>query len=375
MKGIIIYLSFLSQIDSTGCFLCHSEIRLNYTKSIHYYENVYCSDCHGGNEKSLDIKKAHSGNFKGKFSKKEILNLCSKCHSSAEKMAPYGITFDQFELYMLSAHGKSLNKKNNIPVCSDCHNYHNVYKANDINSPVNKSKVSYLCGNCHKKEFEEYSKSIHFEYVRRGIKDSPTCPDCHGSHGAYPPGFRDIDKICGKCHENVRANFLKSPHYKVFVEIKIKECEVCHGNHNIVKADLTTWDKSCINCHEKDNSSLKLKEEIKTLLIETENSYKDATEWISKIEKIPLETKDLKERIKDANNSLAEEIGILHTLNIERIKETYLQYKGVYDDVKHEAINKYKLFQTRYIIIPVLWILIIVTVFLIFEFKRRVEKA
>ncbi len=372
MTGILILFSIIA--DSTGCFLCHSEVRSKYKLSIHYFENVFCSDCHGGNENTLDIKRAHSKNFKGKFTKKEIIDICSKCHSSAEKMAPYGIPFNQKELYMMSAHGKLLLENRETPTCSHCHEYHELYKAESENSPVNRFKVSYLCGNCHKMEFEDYSKSIHFEYVKMGREDSPTCVDCHGSHGAYPPGFKDIDKICGKCHIKERENFLKSFHYKYFIELGIKECEACHDNHKIEKADIILWDKKCTECHSQKEEAFKIKEEIKSLLVETENSYKFAEEWVSKIEKIPLETEDLINRLKGAKMGIDNEMGILHTLDVKKITEFINQYKGVYDDVAHEAINKYKLFKTRYLLIPALWILIIVTVFLIQEYRKRIEE-
>ena len=373
MIEILILFSVIA--DSTGCFLCHSEVRSKYKLSIHYSENVLCSDCHGGNETALDIKKAHSGNFRGKFTKMDVIEVCSKCHSSAEKMAPYGIPFDQKELYMMSAHGKLLLRNKNVPVCSDCHGYHEVYKSQDKESSVNRLKVPYLCGNCHKDEFEDYAQSIHFEYVKKGNGNSPTCVDCHGSHGAYPPGFRDIDKICGKCHIQARENFLKSPHYKPFIEMGLKECEACHDNHKVKQAGITLWDGKCTSCHNEKEEAFKVKEEIKSLLIETENAYKFAEEWISKIEKIPLETEDLINRLKDARRGIEDEKGVLHTLDVERIKEIINQYKGVYDDVAHEAINKYKLFQTRYLLIPVLWFLIIVTIFLIQEYRKRMTKS
>lgn len=369
-----ILLLFSLITDSTGCFLCHSEVRAKYKLSIHYIENVSCVDCHGGNENVLDIKKAHSGNFRGKFTKSSVIELCAKCHSSAEKMSPYGIPFNQKELYMMSAHGKLLYKNKKVPVCSDCHGYHEVYKTQDKKSPVNRVKVPYLCGGCHKSEFEDYSQSIHFESVKQGNRSSPTCVDCHGSHGAYPPGFKDIDKICGKCHKEPRENFLRSPHYKAFIEAGLKECEACHNNHRVKRTSIELWNNKCIVCHSKNEEAFKIKEEIVSLLLETENSYKFAKKWISRIEKIPLETEDLKTRLKDAKRGIDNERPILHSLDISKIKEVINQYKGVYDDVAHEAINKYKLFQTRYLLIPVLWFLIIVTIFLIQEYRKRVVK-
>jgi len=369
------FILFSVILDSTGCFLCHSEIRAKYKLSIHYSESVSCSGCHGGNETVLDVKKAHLRDFRGRFTKRDIIEICSKCHSLAEKMAPYGIPFNQKELYMMSTHGKLLFKNKNVPVCSDCHGYHEIYKTQDKMSPVNKTKVSYLCGNCHKTQLENYTKSIHYALVKEGKKNSPTCVDCHGSHGAYPPGYRDIDKICGKCHEEARENFLESPHYRAFLEMGFKECETCHDNHKVEKVNINLWDDKCSSCHSQKEKGFKVKEEIKSLLIETENSYKFAWKWVSKIEKIPLETKDLAERLKEAKEGIINEKGILHTLNVEKIKEIINQYKGVYDDVAHEAINKYKLFQTRYLLIPALWFLIIVTIFVIQEYRKRISKS
>ncbi len=364
--------------DSTKCFLCHSEIRAQYKNSVHYSEEIICSDCHGGNSFTTDMKKAHGGNFIGIPGKRKILKVCSNCHSSADKMAPYGVPFNQEALYLMSAHGKLLLKgKNiqNIPVCSDCHDYHDVRKVSDKYSPANKMNIHKTCGVCHESEEKKYKNSIHYYYlIQKGDLSSPTCIDCHGSHGAYPPGYKDIDKICGKCHQLVRKYFISGIHYKPFIETGLKECEACHGNHEVKEKSLELWDRTCTGCHSEKEEAIRVSQEIKIFLKETYESYEEANEWVKKIEKIPLEVVDLKNRLEDARIDMEANLGITHLFSVEEVKKEIEKYKGVFDDVKHEAVYKFKLFQTRYLLIPILWFMIFVTIFLIIEVRRGVKK-
>ena len=44
----------------------------------------------------------------------------------------------------------------------------------------------------------------HTAMVDRNDLSAPTCNDCHGNHGAAPPGVDAIANVCGTCHTRVR---------------------------------------------------------------------------------------------------------------------------------------------------------------------------
>ncbi len=88
--------------------------------------------------------------------------------------------------------------------------------------------------------------------LEKGDLSSPSCNDCHGNHGAVPPGVESISKVCGTCHVLNMELFEQSPHKKAFDENDYPECESCHGNHLV---------KTCYRCygwHTKTSSMCRL---------------------------------------------------------------------------------------------------------------------
>ena len=46
-----------------------------------------------------------------------------------------------------------------------------------------------------------YKKSVHWHTLAEvGDISAPTCNDCHGNHGAVPPGVDSVGNVCGQCH-------------------------------------------------------------------------------------------------------------------------------------------------------------------------------
>ena len=83
---------------------------------------------------------------------------------------------------------------------------------------------------------------------------APACNDCHGNHGAFPPGVSSIAEVCGQCHVNNAAFFERSPHKPAFDKSGLPECVACHGNHEIHRAsdDMLGGQPGtvCRRCHE-----------------------------------------------------------------------------------------------------------------------------
>ena len=50
-------------------------------------------------------------------------------------------------------------------------------------------------------QFADYQKSVHYAALTKGNDlSAPTCNDCHGNHGAAPPGVGSVANVCGTCH-------------------------------------------------------------------------------------------------------------------------------------------------------------------------------
>ena len=219
---------------------------------IHHLQGITCAGCHGGDptaEDAADAMDPRRG-FRGKIAPTAVPELCGGCHSDAAFMLRYApnIPTDQLAQYRTSRHGLALAKgDNNVAVCSSCHGAHGVLPATDARSPVYPSRIVETCGKCHGDtalmarygikgdELPEYKKSVHYAALtQKNDLSAPTCNDCHGSHGATPPGISSVSNVCGTCHLTQRERFDLSPHKDAFAAIEQPACEACHSNHAVL---------------------------------------------------------------------------------------------------------------------------------------------
>lgn len=370
-------------LETKGCIICHSEIRKDYSESIHYKEGIECVSCHGGNENTFDIKRAHSDGFIGIPDKKKIIKVCASCHSLPQKMKPYGLPFDQEIMYYTSEHGEAFKKGNEeVAVCTDCHGVHKILPSKAPSSLTNRINLPLMCGRCHSdfnmmRKYKissdvvlEYNLSVHAEEMKRGNSNSPTCEDCHGTHGAVPPGIGDIEKVCGKCHIKTREFYLKSYHSKIWKQLGYLECEGCHSNHYVKRTSHDLWKKKCAECHSPDSKNYKVAEEIYILFITAEMEIKKTSELIEILRKIPIYVEDFVSRLEEARSYLIEAEPVSHSLSIEEIKSLLTKSISISHEVQKEAIRRKKLFESGKIFLPIFWFLIFFTIALIIYFRR-----
>jgi len=333
-----------------SCYECHlkltdEKMRLpaeKWEKSVHRSVNVSCSDCHGGDpsindENAMDETKG----FKGSPSKRDIPEMCGRCHSDPERMKIYNIRTDQLSEYKTSQHGKLLYEKNDqkVAVCTDCHNSHDILKKNEPLSPVHKFNIPNTCAKCHADkeymkeygiptdQFEKYSKSIHGAILSGKFKEknaelAPACSDCHGIHGATPPGVSAISEVCGICHGMVADYFKRSPHSSALLEGTGPRCVDCHGYHDIEPAttEMFSFEKGiCNKCHTRESpqasvidSFFKGLSTAKSISFEIEKSLNEAKNSGRHIEELFLKFANVK-------NDLIKARAITHTLDAKEV--------------------------------------------------------
>src|SRR5207248_2684679 len=82
-----------------------------------------------------------------------------------------------------------------------------------------------------------------------------TCNDCHGNHGAAPPGVGSIANVCGTCHAVFAQKFATSVHQAIFD----KGCVECHGNHAVLRPSdgmlSAEAHGACQPCHSAEDKS------------------------------------------------------------------------------------------------------------------------
>src|SRR5207247_2141435 len=137
-----------------------------------------------------------------------------------------GLPADQLALYTTSVHGQRLALGDTaVATCVSCHGVHGILPVANAASPLYATNVARTCAQCHAdparmsaygvptNQFADYQRSVHAELLlSRHDLGAPTCNDCHGNHGAYPPGASSVAAVCGQCHPINRDLFVASPH-------------------------------------------------------------------------------------------------------------------------------------------------------------------
>ena len=241
-----------------ACATCHQDARAALDKSVHARKNggseaPYCTGCHGGIHEFPPRTDPLSP-----VAKPNLPHTCGACHASPSFMArhPLGLA-RPIEAYEQSVHGRALAKGNDKAAsCSDCHGAHDVGKAKDAASRINRWNVPATCGQCHAQVKEAFSGSIHGQAVARGLAGAPVCTDCHGEHAILAPAepgslvnpARVSSVTCGRCHADERlAVKYNLPRDKVPAfedsfhglagragSLSVANCASCHGIHNIL---------------------------------------------------------------------------------------------------------------------------------------------
>ncbi|UCH66147.1 MAG: cytochrome c3 family protein [Ignavibacterium sp.] len=273
----------------------------------------------------------------------KIVSLCGGCHTSADIIKNYNpaLPIDQVAKYKTSVHGKlNISGDPNVAECASCHGSHDIFASNDPRSHVYATNIPEVCAKCHSNaelmkgynlptdQYDSYNKSVHgLALLEKGDISAPSCNDCHGNHGAVPPGVESISKVCGSCHVLNMELFEKSPHQKAFTENDFPECETCHGNHSIryVTDDMIGTQESavCIECHssDDDNNGYFVAGKMKMLIDSLKNEDKATKEILEEATQKGMDISDSEYSLKDVRQILIQSRTTIHTFNLEKFKE------------------------------------------------------
>lgn len=332
------------------CIDCHSALDapLNvnadgFAASIHAQKGITCANCHGGDPTSADNAMSSKAGFKGKITRRQIPELCGKCHSDAAYMRQYNpsLRTDQLAQYRTSIHGKKLvGGDGKVAVCTDCHTVHEIRPASDIRSSVNPLNIATTCSHCHADagymkpygiptaQFADYSKSVHHEAMAvRGDLSAPTCTTCHGNHGAAPPGVASVKNVCSTCHVFQSQLFDQSPHKAAFEAAGLPGCVTCHSNHAIEHpsdAMISTGEKSvCITCHSDGDAGLKTAAEIHDQLGDLQSRIARSKEILDRASESGMEVGQAQLDLMQATDSLMKARVSIHGFRAAQVaKET-----------------------------------------------------
>ncbi|MCE1229509.1 MAG: cytochrome b/b6 domain-containing protein, partial [Firmicutes bacterium] len=257
--------------DDMGCLACHGQKGMTkknasgevvelfvdkaaFAKSVHASQG--CTGCHvdlaGGDHPGKPVEKV----------------ACATCHDKAVK---------SFET---SAHAKAIKAGKYAPSCTECHGKHDILPSSDSASPISRKNISKTCATCHDEVVNDVEASVHGKAVAKGIKEAPTCLDCHSDHNIQAlKGSSSLaisQDVCSRCHADQRMNakfdlpgnrvstFFQSYHglSSKLGSPRAANCASCHGFHKVLPSSdpastihPSNLVRTCGKCHPGANEN------------------------------------------------------------------------------------------------------------------------
>ncbi len=338
------------QPQADTCSTCHLALGVenltkpaeNYKQDIHAAKGFGCVACHGGDATSSGMEAMdRAKGYIGKPTPAQVIEVCGRCHANANFMRRYNpsLRVDQVTEYSTSVHGRRLKEQNDhkVATCASCHKPHSIRPANDARSSVHPTHVADTCGACHANaeymapykiptdQMAKYKKSVHRKMMmEKGDLSAPTCNDCHGNHGAAPPGVSWVGNVCGQCHPVNTELFNKSRHGKVFVQMGIPGCASCHSNHEILAtsdAMLGVGDKAvCTGCHTTQDRGGTTAAAMRQSVERLRTEYEKAQAILAKAEHAGMEVSQPVFDLNGAKTALIKARASIHGFNLEGVK-------------------------------------------------------
>ena len=339
----------IAQQQADSCSTCHLAIGVDrltkpvqqFKDDIHAAKGFGCVSCHGGDATSPGMEAMdRAKGYIGKPTPTQVIEVCGRCHSDPRFMRQYNpsLRVDQVAEYYTSVHGRRLQelKDPKVATCASCHIPHSIRPPSDARSSVYPLRVADTCGSCHANaeymapykiptdQLAKYKKSVHWEMMTsKGDLSAPTCNDCHGNHGAAPPGISWVGNVCGQCHPVNAELFSKSPHGQLFVQMGIPGCATCHSNHEILAtsdAMLGVGDKAvCGNCHTPQDKGGQTAVAMRNSIEKLRTDYETAHAVLSKAENDGMEVSQPLFELNGAKTALVKARASIHGFNLNGV--------------------------------------------------------
>jgi predicted CXXCH cytochrome family protein len=332
---------------SEACRDCHlrlederlAEPARAYELDVHAEAGFGCLACHGsGGRDELDPAVG----FLSVPQRRNIPAMCGSCHSDAEFMRQFNpsLRVDQVTEYWTSVHGQLLSEHNDpdVATCIDCHTAHSIRPPSDPASTTYPLNVVQTCGSCHASEevmgdrdrstrqVSDYSVSVHGRLLfEEGDVSAPVCNDCHGNHGATPPGVSSVRNVCGQCHSVMADYFDESGHARIFEEEDVAGCATCHGHHTIERTTdeflLYRSEGVCFACHEEGDTLGAAFERIYVVLDSLGVAADAGRRRLEEAENLGMEVSQALFELEEVSTVQTRARSAVHTFHVEPVRE------------------------------------------------------
>ncbi len=344
--------------NKNSCIECHTQLEgkigdpaRSIKDDVHLSRGLSCNDCHGG-DPTQDDKDAAKDPRKGYLGRPRTVDIpafCGKCHNDASFMKQFNpaLRVDQEKEYSTSVHGQLLRTGNEkVATCISCHGVHGMRAVSDALSSVYPLNVAETCAKCHGQaahmaefkiptdQYAKYKQSVHAKalYERQDLS-APTCNDCHGNHGAAPPGIASVANVCGQCHARQAELFQASAHKGAFDNLGFGECIKCHNNHDIAAPTdelIGTGEKSvCVSCHSQGDKGFAAAGEMHTMIEGLLGQIEKSRGILDRAERAGMEVSRPKFELREAIDGVTHARVLIHTSSTAEVDKVIGPAVGV----------------------------------------------
>ncbi len=314
------------EAEVDNCRACHlvlGDARLAdparaFPDDIHSARGFGCVACHGGDATDPGISSMDPAKgFLAKPERAQVAEFCGRCHSDADFMRRYNpsLRVDQVAEYATSVHGRRLLELGDLKAatCVSCHPAHSIRPPSDPLSSVNPLNVPATCATCHgdaeymepygiaTDQLERYHQSVHWEAMSvEGDMSAPTCNDCHGNHGAAPPGISWVGNV-------------------------LPGCAACHDNHDITRPSdelLGLGEEAvCSRCHSEGDPGGQVASAMRSLIDSLATAYHEADSILEHAEHAGMEVSQAQFELNGASTALISARAAVHSFNVIAVKD------------------------------------------------------
>ena len=344
--------------QKSSCVECHLKLEgelgdpaRSIKNDIHLSRGLSCNDCHGG-DPTKDDKHAAKDPTKGYLGRPRTVDIpafCGKCHNDASFMKKFNpaLRVDQEKEYATSVHGQLLKTGNTkVATCISCHGVHGIRAVSDALSSVYPSNVAETCSRCHgdsarmaefkipTDQYAKYKSSVHAKalYDKQDLS-APTCNDCHGNHGAAPPGIASVANVCGQCHARQAELFRASVHKTAFDNKGLGECITCHSNHAISAPTdhlIGTGEGAiCVSCHKPGEKGFVVAGELRGMIDGLLARIDKSQEILDRAERKGMEVSRPKFELREAIDGVTHARVLIHTSSTAEVDTVVAPAVGI----------------------------------------------
>jgi predicted CXXCH cytochrome family protein len=174
-------------------------------------------------------------------------------------------------------------------------------------------------------QVDEHASSVHGRLLyEEGDVGAPVCNDCHGNHGAAPPGIAAVRNVCGQCHSVMAEFFDASGHEPHFEDRQLPLCAACHDHHAVQPVDDATLaeraEEICTQCHVPGDEAGLSFQAMAAVLNSLTQSAALSREHLEEAERMGMEVSQALFELEEVNNAQTRARSAIHSFSVDVVR-------------------------------------------------------